>query len=119
MANGKKVWFFADGYLPEKQNGIDCHEALMLFNANECEAEVVIDIYFSDRDPVKGIKVTVGAERVKTLRLDHSEDTAGYEIPPLTQYSLRITSSVPIVSQFGRLDVGDYSYYVNTPYWED
>ena len=119
MANGKKVWFFADGYLPEKQNGIDCHEALMLFNANECEAEVVIDIYFSDREPVKGIKVTVGAERVKTLRLDHSEDTAGYEIPPLTQYSLRITSTIPIISQFGRLDVGDYSYYVNTPYWED
>ena len=115
---GKKVWVFADGYLPEKANGIDCHEALMLLNLNNKEAHVTIDIYFSDRDPVKGIKVTVGAERVKTLRLDHKEDTAGYEIPPLTQYSIKVESDIEIVSQFGRLDVGDYSYYVNTPYFE-
>ena len=115
---GKKVWCFADGYLPEKANGIDCHEALMLFNMNETEAHVVIDIYFSDRDPVKGIEVTVGAERVKTLRLDHKEDVAGFEIPPLTQYSLKITSDIEIVSQFGRLDVGDYSYYVGVGYAE-
>ena len=115
---GKKTWVFADGYLPEKQNGIDCHEALMLLNLNNKEAHVTIDIYFSDRAPVKGIKVTVGAERVKTLRLDHKEDTAGYEIPPLTQYSIKVESDIKIVSQFGRLDVGDYSYYVNTPYFE-
>ena len=31
---GKKNWFFADGYLPEKINNgpMEAHEALMLFN---------------------------------------------------------------------------------------
>ena len=118
MEVGKKVWCFADGYLPEKTDTIDCHEALMLFNMTNFVANVVIDIYFSDRDAVKGIKVAVDAERVKTLRLDHPEDLAGIEIPVLTQYSLKITSDVPIVSQFGRLDVGEYSYYVGVGYCE-
>ena len=48
---GKKNWYFADGYLPEKVNNgeMEAHEALMLFNTSETAAEVVIDIYYSDR----------------------------------------------------------------------
>ena len=51
MQGGKKVWYFPDGYLPEKTNNgeMEAHEALMLFNTNEQEADVLIDIYFSDK----------------------------------------------------------------------
>lgn len=106
MNGGAKTWYFPDGYLPEKTNNgeMEAHEALMLFNANEQEAEVLIDIYFSDRDPVKDISLKVGAERIKTLRLDDPKDIGGLDIPVLTQYSIRVRSNINLVAQFGRLD---------------
>ncbi|MBE6364702.1 MAG: sensory rhodopsin transducer [Lentisphaerae bacterium] len=122
MSGGKRVWYFADGYLPEKVNNgpAEAHEALMFFNTHEQDSEVTIDIYFSDREPVKGIKVNAPAERVIALRLDHPEDLAGTVIPPLTQYALRITSELPIVSQFGRVDTTQnaMSYYVGVGHAE-
>ena len=116
MTNGgAKTWYFPDGYLPEKSSeGImEAHEALMLFNTSATEADVLIDVYFSDRSPAKAIPVKVGAERIIALRLDHPGDLGGLEIPPLTQYALRIRSSINIVAQFGRLDTtqNNMAYY--------
>lgn len=122
MEQGKKLWIFVDGYLPEKgaPGPMEAHEALMLLNLNDTPAEAVIDVFFEDRDPVKGIKVTVGAERVKTLRLDHPEDLAGLAIPPVTQYSLRVRSDQNLVVQFGRLDTTqtNMAYYGIAGYYE-
>jgi hypothetical protein len=70
----------------------------------QIRADVLIDIYFSDRDPVKDISLKVGAERIKTLRLDDPNDIGGLDIPALIQYSIRVRSNVNIVAQFGRLD---------------
>ena len=119
---GAKTWYFPDGYLPEKTNKgtMEAHEALMLFNASAKDADVLIDVYFSDRDPVKDIPVKVGAERVIALRLDHPEDLTGLKIPPLTQYALRVRSSISIVVQFGRLDTTqeNMAYYCGIGYCE-
>ena len=119
---GKKVWYFADGYIPEKvKNGsMEAHEALMLFNTSETAAEVVIDIYYSDREPQKNIQATVPGERIISLRMDDPNDLGGNVIPLLTQYAVRITSSIPIVCQFGRLDTTQnaMSYYVGIGYAE-
>jgi len=115
MKGGAKTWYFPDGYLPEKSSKgvMEAHEALMLFNASNTNADVLIDVYFSDRDPAKDIPVKVGAERIIALRLDHPEDIGGLEIPPLTQYALRIRSNINIVAQFGRLDTtqNNMAYY--------
>ncbi len=122
MDGGKKVWYFPDGYLPEKNpaSTMEAHEALMLFNTHEKEVKVKIDIYYSDREPVKDIPVTVPSERIIALRLDHPGDLAGAVIPPVTQYALRIRADEPIVVQFGRLDTTqtNMSYYVGIPYYE-
>ena len=122
MDGGKKVWYFPDGYLPAKNPAslMEAHEALMLFNVHECEVKVRIDIYYSDRDPVRDIPVTVPAERIIALRMDHKEDLGGHEIPLLTQYALRITASEPIVVQFGRLDTtqSNMAYYLGVGYCE-
>jgi len=106
MQGGKKTWYFPDGYLPEKMPGsvMEAHEALMLFNPSAEPAQVVLDIYYSDRAPDKNITVTVHPERVIALRLDHPADLGGVVIPPLTQYALRVSASRPVVVQFGRLD---------------
>ena len=122
MEGGKKVWYFPDGYLPEKNpaGAMEAHEALMLFNTHEKAVRCRIDVYYSDRDPMRGIAVEVPAERIIALRMDHRKDLNGYEIPPLTQYALRITASEPIVVQFGRLDTtqNNMAYYVGIGYCE-
>ena len=101
MEGGKRVWYFPDGYLPEKNpaGSMEAHEALMLFNVHEYEVKVRIDIYYSDRDPVRNIPVTVPAERI---------------------IALRITASEPIVVQFGRLDTtqSNMAYYLGVGFCE-
>ena len=119
---GKKIWYFPDGFLPAKnpESAMIAHEALMIFNTLEEDVQVVIDIYYSDREPVKGIPVTVPAERVISLRMDLKEDLNGVEIPLLTQYALRVTASAPVVVQFGRLDTtqNNMSYYLGVGFCE-
>jgi len=115
MSGGARVWYFPDGYLPAKKAGevLEAHESLMLLNVGGEDAHVVIDIFFSDREPTKGIKVDVPAERIIALRLDQPADLAGKVIPAQTQYALRITSDRRVVAQFGRLDTtqSNLAYY--------
>lgn len=122
IAGGKKTWYFADGYLPVKstRGSMEAHEALMIFNTHEKAVDALIDIYYSDRPPVRNIPVTVPAERIITLRMDHPEDLAGNTIPEQTQYALRICASEPVVVQFGRLDTqqDNMAYYVGVGYSE-
>ncbi len=119
---GKKNWYFADGYLPAKVNNgnMEAHEALMLFNTSTAVIDVEITVYFSDAEPLRDIKVTVPAERIIALRLDHPEDLCGKVIPELTQYALRVQASEPIVVQFGRLDTTQnaMAYYVGVGFAE-
>jgi hypothetical protein len=121
-AAGAKTWYFPDGYLPAKSvaGDMEAHEALMLLNTGESDAQVTLDVYFSDRLPIKNIGVNVPAERVIALRLDHPEDMGGHEIPLLTQYALRVVSDTKIVAQFGRLDTtqSNMAYYGAMGYCE-
>jgi hypothetical protein len=118
---GARIWYFPDGYLPEKTGPgpMEAHEALMLLNVNSRPANIKLDFYFEDKVPVKDIALSVGAERVRTLRLDHPEDIGGLRIPLLTQYSIQVRSDVDIVAQFGRLDTTqvNMAYYGSMGWW--
>ena len=72
---GAHVWYFPDGYLPEKveDSRLEPHEALMVLNTGSAPASIELDFYFEDREPVKGVALTVGAERSVCFRLDHPE----------------------------------------------
>ena len=122
VSGGKKVWYFADGYLPEKSKigEMEAHEALMIFNTHTEPVEAFVDVYFSDKAPVKDICIKVPPERIIALRLDHPEDLNGVVIPVLTQYALRVRASLPVVVQFGRLDTtqNNMAYYVGVGYSE-
>ena len=107
MANGgAKLWYFPDGYLPEKKTGgpLESHEALMVLNTHEKTASITMDIYFEERSKKKTVTYEVGPETVKTLRMDNPDDLQGVTIPFLTQYALRVSSDIEVVVQFGRLD---------------
>lgn len=113
---GAKTWYFPDGDLPEKTEGsMDAHEALMVLNTSDKTANIKLDFYFSDREPIKDVALTVGAERCVGFRMDIPESIGGVVVPTHTQYGLRLRSDVPVVAQFARLDTtqSNMAYYMN------
>ena len=103
MPHGSRTWFFPDGDIPPPGDAEPYgHESLLMLNPNDDDAEVVLTVYFEDREPVVLPTQTVGARRVRCIRTDQPID--GYRIP-LGQYALRLESTVPLVCQIGRLDV--------------
>ncbi|NLN50242.1 MAG: hypothetical protein GX149_01275 [Acholeplasmataceae bacterium] len=81
---------------------------------------VLLDFYFSDKKPIKGIEVDVPAESIIALRIDDPQDIGGVVIEPLVQYAIRVRSPQPIIAQFGRLDTtqDNMAYYGSMGYYE-
>jgi hypothetical protein len=104
--DGHRVWVVPDGWLPPAGGCGDLvnHESLMILNTGGEDAKVRLDIYFADRAPVRDLRLTVAAERVRAVRMDDPSDL-GHALPRATQYALRIESDVAIIVQFGRMDV--------------
>jgi len=109
IKGGSRVWYVADGWLPMKKEtkdtGYEGHEAIMILNSNSKSAEVLMDIYFEEKEPIEGIKLVVPAKRVKCFRMDHPDEIGGIEIGRLYQYALRFRSNIEVVIQYGRMDV--------------
>ena len=72
MNKGQLNWVFPDGDLPPHGDNPDFlgHEALTVTNLNDTDAHLTIDIIFEDKDPVKGLHLTVPAQRVICIRTD-------------------------------------------------
>ncbi len=105
IGDGYFTWIVPDGDLPPKGEGeLEGHESLIILNTGSQKANIKIDIYFEDNEPVKDLPIEVGAERVDCFRLDKPLPVSGYKIP-YGQYALRIRSDQRVVVQFGRLDV--------------
>ena len=111
---GSYTWVVPDGWLPPEGGEGDMinHESLMIMNTGQKDADVKIDIYFDDCEPVKDLPLTIGAERIKAIRLDLPEEL-GFALPRATQYALRIKSNVKVIVQYGRMDVrqSNLAYY--------
>lgn len=112
MADDKKsakTWYVADGWLPLKEEtknaGLEGHEAIIILNCNDKPAEVMMDIYFEQKDPIENIKLEIPAQRVKCFRMDHLDEIGGVQIERLFQYALRFRSDVDIIVQYGRMDI--------------
>ncbi len=107
--DGKKTWYIADGWIPRRtdteSSGYEGHEALIVLNCNDVEADVYLDFFFEDKDPIENIKVTIPAKRVKCFRMDKPEEIGGVALGRLYQYSVRVRSDIDVVVQFGRMDV--------------
>jgi len=117
---GRKVWLFPDGELPEadESSPYEAHEALIILNTSDKDANMRLAIYFESREPVLGIPLIVKARRVKCIRLDKPEQIGNFTIPKHVQYALRLESDIKIVATFGRLDTSfeKLAYYVCSSY---
>lgn len=107
--NGKQEWFVVDGYRPPvKAGGCDSyegHESIMILNCNDQDAHCLINVYFSDRDPVLGIPFVAKARRISAFRSNDKSVFGDLELAENMQYSLHITSDVGVIIQYGRMDV--------------
>lgn len=112
MELGKKTWVFADGDLPPRGEGEPFgHEAMMVVNSGEEDAQIRIDLLFESGNPKEGIMLRVPGKRVKCIRMDEPLGDEGYQIQP-GQFAVVLRSSVPIVAVYGRLDRRkDMAYY--------
>ncbi len=103
--NGSLVWVFPDLEMPpEGDSLLKGHESVIILNMNDVVANVKISLYFEDKDPILDIPVEVAANRVRCLRTNNADDFAGLNIKRETQYAMKLTSDVPVVAQYGRLD---------------
>lgn len=121
---GKREWSIVDAYRPPLKKGdatdYKGHECVLILNRTEQDAHCLIDIYFEDRPPVKGIEFTAPAERISTFYTDNRELLGKADIGVQVQYSIHITSDTDIVVQYGRMDVNqdNLAYMVTLGYGE-
>jgi len=106
--SGKKQWYIVDGYRPSPTPDPKAeylgHESVMILNTNNKDANVLISIYFEDREPVENIPYTVPAKRIRCFKT-HESEVLGFEIGIGVQYSMKIKSDIGVIVQYGRLDV--------------
>ena len=113
--NGARRWYFPDGYIPGGKKGyLVSHESLCIVNVSEETARIKIQFLFENKNP-EIHEITVLPKRSLHLRLDR------LGIPRCTPYSIVAESSVPVVMQLSRLDVGKDHHTLMTTigYWEE
>ena len=119
---GKREWYFPDAEVPPM--GMDTevygHESIIILNPNDVNAHISITLYWTDRPPTRGIFVDVKAGRVFCQRITARDGLLGLPIPEGEQYAIALTSDIPIIAQYGRLDVrqSNMAFYTTTGYQE-
>ena len=103
---GRTRWAIAEGYIPSYGHGHEpeftSHETACLLNVSDQDAQVVITIFFTDREPAGPYRVMVPARRTRHIRFNDLTDPE--PISRGTDYASLIESDVPIVVQHTRLD---------------
>jgi hypothetical protein len=106
------TWLIPDGSIPPDRGGdIPPHEAICFVNPTTQNAEVRLDVYFVDREPIRDVHLVVPAERSAHLALGEPFGPGGaYEhygigvsIPAATPFSLRVRSEVKLGCQYTRV----------------
>jgi len=103
---GRKHWAVAEGHIPGWSHGpgpeMTSHEAACVLNTSFQEANVILTIFFTDRDPAGPYKIKVPARRTLHLRFNDLHDPE--PVPVGKDFSFTVDSDVPVVVQHTRLD---------------
>lgn len=117
MTYGKKVWIFPDAELPPKGvNSIPGHESVIITNTGEKDAHIRITMFYTDREPVSDLVVTVKAKRVRCLRTNEKSDFGRYTAAQEEQYAIMLESDTPIIAQYGRAEPRSVAFYTTSGY---
>ncbi|WP_408893905.1 sensory rhodopsin transducer [Paenibacillus taichungensis] len=101
---GRTDWVIPDGYIPPVSSGsLESHESICVLNTSTVDALLQITIYFEDREPLEDIVAEVPARRTKHIRTA-SLRSGEQLIPPGVPYAITVSSNVPVIVQYSRLD---------------
>ncbi|MEQ4303144.1 sensory rhodopsin transducer [Plantactinospora sp. B6F1] len=103
---GGRVWVIPDGRIPFPSNGAEpeftSFDQLSVLNTGDEPAELRITVYYEDREPVGPYPVTVGARRIRHVRLNDLVDPEAIVLG--RRFGCVVRSPVPVVVQFLRQD---------------
>ena len=102
---GKKYWIIPDCELPPEGEGVlKGHESVIVVNDSNKTATIKVKIFYVDKPCYDEIVWTVEPQRVRCFRMNNVDDMCGYVVEKEAQYAMKLSSSQPIVVQYGRLD---------------
>jgi len=103
---GGRVWVVPGGRIPFPSNGEEpeftSFDQLCVLNTGDEDAHLELTVYYADREPVGPYPVTVGARRVRHVRLNDLIDPEAIVLG--RQFGCVVRSPVPVVVQFVRQD---------------
>ena len=103
---GRTTWAIAGGRIPLRSTGPEpeftSRDELFLLNTGDAEAHVELTIYYADRDPRGPYRLDIGSRRVRSVRFNDLIDPEA--IPLGVDYGVVVSSDVPVVVQFARVD---------------
>jgi len=103
---GRKRWAIAEGYIPAESNGpepqMTSHETACILNVQDEDANLMMMLYFKDREPAGPYRIVVPARRTLHVRFNDLNDPE--VVPRDTDYACMIESTVPVIVQHTRLD---------------
>ncbi|SCF03019.1 hypothetical protein GA0070607_4625 [Micromonospora coriariae] len=103
---GARTWVVPGGHVPFPNHGPEPEftgfDQLCVLNATDRDAELDLDIYYEDADPVGPYRILVGARRIRHVRVNDLIDPAAVRLD--RPYGCVLRSPVPVVVQFLRQD---------------
>jgi hypothetical protein len=103
---GKKRWVFAAGHIPllstGKEPAFTSHDKIAILNTSGRDAEIELQIFYEDMDPVVDHKINVKARRVRKIKFNDLIDPL--PIPLDTPFGFILTSDTEVIVQFSRMD---------------
>ncbi|MEV7225704.1 sensory rhodopsin transducer [Polymorphospora sp. NPDC051019] len=103
---GRRVWVIPGGRIPFPAHGAEPEftgfDQLCVLNATDETAEVRVDVYYEDAEPVGPYLIPVGARRIRHVRLNDLIDPEAIRLD--RPYGCLMRSPVPVVVQFLRQD---------------
>lgn len=113
---GSKEWFIPDCYWPENTTpgAYVSHESICVLNPWDEDAQMVITLYFEDREPMKPFTAACAARRTHHVRMDRLKNAEGEPVPQGVPYAARIQSNVPVIVQYSRCDTTQSSLTLMT-----
>ncbi len=103
---GKKEWVIADMYWPANSSdgAYVSHESICVLNTSDHDAIISITLYYENRPEIYLETVVCGSKRTNHIRMDQIKDRAGNGLEKGIPYAAMVSSNIPIIVQYTRLD---------------
>lgn len=103
---GRTLWAIPGGCIPATGHGREpdftSHDQLCVLNSGDRDAQIEITIFYADQESKGPYSFKVSGRRTRHVRFNDLIDPEA--MPLATEFAAIVTSDVPVVVQFTRLD---------------